>query len=168
MNKLLVSAGKKAAELARAPPGYTAHIVTGAAASIVLSVCASMTGDDKEKIARLPDTTGMNSKILCDAASDTVSIRHTMELNRVAHPFRRYLLPLPRFVLPRFCLAALCFAALCFAARCFAVSLRPSFFCAALVLLFGCCLWLFSCVNTALESKHPFDGGQTSSARLSD
>jgi L-seryl-tRNA(Ser) seleniumtransferase len=71
LNKLLVQAGQKAAELARAPPGYTAHIVTGAAASIVLSVCASMTGEDKERIAALPNTSGMNSKILCDAASDT-------------------------------------------------------------------------------------------------
>ena len=71
LNKLLVEAGKKAAELARAPPGYTAHIVTGAAASIVLAVCASMTGDDKEKIAALPDTTGLNNKILLDGASDT-------------------------------------------------------------------------------------------------
>ena len=38
LNKLLVAAGSRAAELARAPVGYTAHIVTGAAASIVLAV----------------------------------------------------------------------------------------------------------------------------------
>ena len=42
----------------------SAMVTTGAAGSITLGTCASLTGDDQEKIRRLPDLTGMKSEVL--------------------------------------------------------------------------------------------------------
>ena len=41
-----------------------AMVTTGAAGSITLGTCASLTGIDEEKIRRLPDLTGMKSEVL--------------------------------------------------------------------------------------------------------
>jgi uncharacterized pyridoxal phosphate-dependent enzyme len=41
-----------------------AMVTTGAAGGITLGTCASLTGDDEEKIRRLPDLTGMKSEVL--------------------------------------------------------------------------------------------------------
>jgi uncharacterized pyridoxal phosphate-dependent enzyme len=41
-----------------------AMVTTGAAGSITLGTCASLTGPDEEKIRRLPDLTGMKSEVL--------------------------------------------------------------------------------------------------------
>ena len=41
-----------------------AHPTAGCAAAIILSAAIAMTGDDKQKMAQLPDTTGMKTQIL--------------------------------------------------------------------------------------------------------
>src|SRR5437016_14327745 len=41
-----------------------AMVTTGAAGSITLGTCASLTGDDPEKIRSLPDLTGMKSEVI--------------------------------------------------------------------------------------------------------
>ena len=77
LNALLLRAGARAARAARAPEGYEAHICTGAAAATVLAVAACLTGDDRSKIAALPDTSQFERRrVLMDAGSDTRWIRN--------------------------------------------------------------------------------------------
>ncbi|MBX8632114.1 MAG: aminotransferase class V-fold PLP-dependent enzyme [Thermoplasmata archaeon] len=61
MNELTEKAGSYVAKLAGAED---AMITSGAAAGIVLSVAASMTGDDTEKMVSLPQTSGMRNEVL--------------------------------------------------------------------------------------------------------
>eukprot|EP01062_Namystynia_karyoxenos_P021631 TRINITY_DN18245_c0_g1_i2.p2 TRINITY_DN18245_c0_g1~~TRINITY_DN18245_c0_g1_i2.p2 ORF type:complete len:229 (+),score=61.37 TRINITY_DN18245_c0_g1_i2:73-687(+) len=75
LNGLLQAAGRRAARLARAPPGYDAHIVTGAAAGIAYCVAACLTaspsGIDAAKVAALPCTAGFGrSEVIIDGGSD--------------------------------------------------------------------------------------------------
>jgi L-seryl-tRNA(Ser) seleniumtransferase len=72
LNKLLLAAGEKAARLCKVEHlGYSAHITTGAATSIVLASAAAMTGCDVDKIALLPDTSSFaRREIILDGGSD--------------------------------------------------------------------------------------------------
>ncbi len=55
-----------------------ATITNCASAAITLSIAATMTGMDHQKIASLPDTSGMNSKVII-AASHNVNYGHPIE-----------------------------------------------------------------------------------------
>ncbi|MCP4071792.1 MAG: aminotransferase class V-fold PLP-dependent enzyme [Hyphomicrobiales bacterium] len=55
-----------------------ATITNCASAAITLSIAATMTGMDHQKIASLPDTSGMNSKVVI-AASHNVNYGHLIE-----------------------------------------------------------------------------------------
>ncbi len=55
-----------------------ATITNCASAAITLSIAATMTGMDHQKIATLPDTSGMNSKVVI-AASHNVNYGHLIE-----------------------------------------------------------------------------------------
>ena len=61
MEELLDKSGKAIAELVGAE---AALVTSGCYAALVLGAAAIMTGKDLEKIARLPDTTGMKSEFL--------------------------------------------------------------------------------------------------------
>ena len=61
MAELLDKAGRIVADLLGAEAAY---ITSGAAAALALGTAACMTGKDPEKIARLPDTTGMPGELL--------------------------------------------------------------------------------------------------------
>lgn len=61
LRDLLEKAGHRAAELAGVEAAY---ITSGAAAGLVLSAAACMTGHDPAKIARLPDTTGIKNEVI--------------------------------------------------------------------------------------------------------
>jgi len=61
MKELLDQAGKAVAQLTGAEAAF---ITPGAAAALVLSAAACMTGLDPEKVERLPNTEGMRSEIL--------------------------------------------------------------------------------------------------------
>lgn len=61
MSELHLAAGKRIAELVGVE---AAHVTSGAAAGIALMAAACMTGADGERIARLPDTTGMRNKFV--------------------------------------------------------------------------------------------------------
>jgi len=61
MEELLDKSGKAIANLLGAEAAY---VTSGCFAALVLSAAAIMTGKDPEKIARLPDTTGMKSEFL--------------------------------------------------------------------------------------------------------
>ncbi|MFN8455060.1 MAG: aminotransferase class V-fold PLP-dependent enzyme [Anaerolineae bacterium] len=65
LNALLIAAGVRIAELTRAP---AAHICTGAAAGIALTVAACMTGTDEAKIQQLPQTYSMRYEVILDGA----------------------------------------------------------------------------------------------------
>jgi len=64
MSELYEIAGQNIATLTGAEWGVVTHCT---AASISLSVAALMTGDNGAKIGALPDTTGMNSKVVIQA-----------------------------------------------------------------------------------------------------
>lgn len=61
LRDLLEKAGQRVAKLAGVEAAY---ITSGAAAGLVLSTAACITGDDPAKIARLPDTTGMKNEVI--------------------------------------------------------------------------------------------------------
>jgi len=61
MKELLDQASKVVAQLTGAEAAY---ITPGAAAALVLSAAACMTGTDAEKVERLPNTVGMRNEIL--------------------------------------------------------------------------------------------------------
>ena len=61
MEELLDKSGKAVGELLGAE---AALVTSGCFAALVLGAAAIMTGKDKEKIARLPDTTGMKNEFL--------------------------------------------------------------------------------------------------------
>lgn len=61
MEELLDKSGKAVGELLGAE---AALVTSGCFAALVLGTAAIMTGKDKEKIARLPDTTGMKNEFL--------------------------------------------------------------------------------------------------------
>ena len=61
MNELHLAAGGRIAELVGAE---AAHVCAGATAGIALMAAACMAGTDREKIVRLPDTTGMKHKFV--------------------------------------------------------------------------------------------------------
>src|SRR5204862_3269789 len=56
--------GKIGERLSKLIGSESAMVTTGAAGSITLGTCASLTDDDQEKIRRLPDLTGMKSEVL--------------------------------------------------------------------------------------------------------
>lgn len=58
------AAGDEIAKLCRAPPGYTAHVVCGAAAGLAHATAACITGGDHEKVRALPDTSGIARRIV--------------------------------------------------------------------------------------------------------
>lgn len=72
MNKLLAAAGERVAQLVRAPRGYGAHIVTGAAAGLAASVASCMAGTDKSRISCLPHDAASLPRhvVVVDGASD--------------------------------------------------------------------------------------------------
>lgn len=61
MADLLDKSGQIVAGLLGAEAAY---VTPGAAAALVLGTAACITGDDREKMARLPDTAGMKSQVL--------------------------------------------------------------------------------------------------------
>jgi L-seryl-tRNA(Ser) seleniumtransferase len=61
LDELQARVGAKLAELTR---NEAAYVATGAAAGIVLAVAACVTRGDRERIAQLPDTTGMKNEAL--------------------------------------------------------------------------------------------------------
>ena len=65
MEELLEKSGKAVAELLGAE---AALVTSGCFAALVLGAAAIMTGKDEEKIARLPDTTGMRNEFLIQKA----------------------------------------------------------------------------------------------------
>ncbi len=61
MEELLAKSGEFIAKTLGTEAGY---VTAGCAAAMALSAAACMTGDDSEKIYRLPDTSGMKNEIL--------------------------------------------------------------------------------------------------------
>lgn len=64
MRSLLASSGRIIAGLLGAEAAY---VTSGGAAALALAAAACMTGDDAEKMERLPDSTGMKSDIIIQA-----------------------------------------------------------------------------------------------------
>jgi D-glucosaminate-6-phosphate ammonia-lyase len=77
--------GKRLAELTGAE---AALVTSGAAASIVLGTAACMTGSDRERIARLPDTTGLKNEVLTPAIPGLNWIRYVRIAGAVLVQFR--------------------------------------------------------------------------------
>ena len=65
MEELHLAAGARIAELIGAE---AAHVCACAAAGITLMAAASMTGTDRDRISRLPDTSGMRSRFVVQRA----------------------------------------------------------------------------------------------------
>ena len=61
MQDLLAKSGEIIARLMGAEAAY---VTPGAAAALTLGTAACITGDDLEKMALLPDTTGMKNKVV--------------------------------------------------------------------------------------------------------
>ncbi|MFN7936917.1 MAG: aminotransferase class V-fold PLP-dependent enzyme [Bryobacteraceae bacterium] len=61
IHELQEKAGKRIAELTGAEAAF---VTSGASCALCLSTCAVTAGDDKEKMGRLPDLTGMKSEIV--------------------------------------------------------------------------------------------------------
>lgn len=61
MHELLQKAGEKLAQITR---NEAAYITSGAASGLMLVAAACITGSDPDKIARLPDTSGMPNEII--------------------------------------------------------------------------------------------------------
>ncbi len=61
IHELQEKAGKRIAELTGAEAAF---VTSGASCALCLSTCAVTAGDDKEKMSRLPDLTGMKSEIV--------------------------------------------------------------------------------------------------------
>lgn len=61
MSELLAAAGRRVAELTGAEAAY---ITSGAAAGLLLSTAACITGKDPAKIERLPDSRGMKNEVV--------------------------------------------------------------------------------------------------------
>lgn len=61
IHELQEKAGKRIAELTGAEAAF---VTSGASCALCLSTCAATAGDDKEKMSRLPDLTGMKSEIV--------------------------------------------------------------------------------------------------------
>lgn len=61
VHELQEKAGKRIAELTGAEAAF---VTSGASCALCLSTCAVTAGDDKEKMGRLPDLTGMKSEIV--------------------------------------------------------------------------------------------------------
>jgi len=61
MKELHLAAGQRIADMIGVE---AAHVTAGAAAGITLMAAACMAGDDRKRIARLPDTTGMKHKFV--------------------------------------------------------------------------------------------------------
>ncbi len=61
MQQLLAASGRAIAELMGAE---AAHVTPGAAAALALGTAACMTGTDVERMAQLPDTTGLRDTVL--------------------------------------------------------------------------------------------------------
>lgn len=59
INALEVAAGKKMAELCKAPAGYTGLVTAGAAAALLVGYAGILTGDNPDYIRQVPDLTGM-------------------------------------------------------------------------------------------------------------
>ncbi len=59
INALEVAAGKKVAELCKAPAGYTGLVTGGAAAALLVGYAGILTGDNGDYIRQIPDLTGM-------------------------------------------------------------------------------------------------------------
>lgn len=61
IHELQEKAGKRIAELTGAEAAF---VTSGASCALCLSTCAATAGDDKEKMSRLPDLTGMKSEMV--------------------------------------------------------------------------------------------------------
>ena len=61
MSELLAAAGRRVATLTGAEAAY---VTSGAAAALLLSTAACVTGKDPAKIARIPDTRGMKNEVV--------------------------------------------------------------------------------------------------------
>jgi L-seryl-tRNA(Ser) seleniumtransferase len=61
MHELLQKAGERLAQITR---NEAAYITSGAASGLMLAAAACITGNNPDKIARLPDTTGMPNEII--------------------------------------------------------------------------------------------------------
>lgn len=61
MHELLLKAGEKLAQMTR---NEAAYITSGAASGLMLAAAVCITGNNPDKIARLPDTTGMPNEII--------------------------------------------------------------------------------------------------------
>ncbi len=61
IHELQEKAGKRIAELTGAEAAF---VTSGASCALCLSTCAVTAGDDKEKMSRLPDLTGMKSEMV--------------------------------------------------------------------------------------------------------
>jgi len=71
INALLLRAGERVAKLARAPPGYSAHVTTGASAGLALATAACLCRGQPSISAQLPDTSGLQkTEVVVDAGSD--------------------------------------------------------------------------------------------------
>jgi L-seryl-tRNA(Ser) seleniumtransferase len=64
MQQLLERSGQRIAELLGCEAAY---VTPGAAAALALGTAACITGEDPDKIARLPDTTGLKDSVLIQA-----------------------------------------------------------------------------------------------------
>jgi seryl-tRNA(Sec) selenium transferase len=66
------AAGNRIAAACRAPEGYTAHVVGGAAAGLAHATAACLTGSDHAKVRALPDTSKFERRVvLLDEAGDS-------------------------------------------------------------------------------------------------
>lgn len=72
MPELYLAAGD---HIARLLGVEAAHVTSGAAAALTLSAAACMTGSDKEKMGRLPDSIGMKNEFVVLAAHDYIFSR---------------------------------------------------------------------------------------------
>jgi len=73
MEELHEKAGKIVAEITGAEAGY---VTSGAAAALVLAAAACMTGDDPEKMARIPYVEGFKNEIILPAMQDNPYCRN--------------------------------------------------------------------------------------------
>ena len=102
MHELLDQAG---ATVARMLGSEAACLSTGTAGGLVLSVAAAMAGGDADRIARLPDTTGMPDEVLIQAPVSWLYERTVTQtgarLVRVGSPVRCTIADLERAIGPR-------------------------------------------------------------------
>lgn len=62
--ELEVAAGKRIAEMLKLPDGYSAIVISGAAAAMQSGLAGILTGDNESFIRQIPDLSGMKSEVI--------------------------------------------------------------------------------------------------------